>query len=103
VSRRIDACGIDELADGAVQLVVVARRKLALCRVGDEVFALEDACPHFGGPLSGGQMHAGRKELICPWHRMRFGLADGCSITNRELVAKTHPVAVENGRVYVTL
>jgi nitrite reductase/ring-hydroxylating ferredoxin subunit len=103
VSERVDACALDELTDGAVKLVMVARRKVALSRIGDEVFAMEDACPHFGGPLSGGQMHAGRRELICPWHRMRFGLADGRSVTNRELVAKTYPVAVENGRVYVTV
>jgi nitrite reductase/ring-hydroxylating ferredoxin subunit len=103
MSRRVDACALEELDDGSVRLVTVARRKVALCRVGDDVFAMEDACPHFGGPLSGGQMHAGRKELICPWHRMRFGLADGCSITNRDLVAKTYPVTVEDGRVYVTV
>jgi nitrite reductase/ring-hydroxylating ferredoxin subunit len=103
MSRRVDACALEELDDGSVRLVTVARRKVALCRVGDDVFAMDDACPHFGGPLSGGQMHAGRKELICPWHRMRFGLVDGCSITNRDLVAKTYPVTVEDGRVYVTV
>jgi nitrite reductase/ring-hydroxylating ferredoxin subunit len=103
VSERIDVCALDDLADGTVKLVSVARRKVALSRIGGEVFAMEDACPHFGGPLSGGQLHVRRKELICPWHRMRFRLADGCSVTNNELVAKTFPVAVENGRVYVTV
>jgi nitrite reductase (NADH) small subunit len=103
MSQRIEACALDELTDGAARLMMVARRKVVVCRVGDEVFAVEDACPHFGGPLSDGQMHAGRKELICPWHRMRFGLADGCSVTNRELVAKTYLVTVEDGRVYVTV
>jgi carboxymethylenebutenolidase len=101
--RRVDVCALEELVDNSVQLVTVARRKVALCRIGDEIFALEDACPHFAGPLSEGKMHAGRRELICPWHRMRFGLTDGCSITNRELVAKTYPATVQDGRVYVTL
>jgi len=100
---RIDACGLDELTEGAVRLFTVARRKVALCRVGDDVFAVEDACPHFGGPLSDGQVSAQRKELICPWHRFRFDLADGCSVTNRALRAKTFPVAVEDGRVFVTV
>ena len=103
MSERVDACAFDELTDGEVQLMTIARRKVALCRVGAEVFALEDACPHFGGPLSGGQLHTGRKELICPWHRFRFGLADGCSVTNPALAAKTFPVTVEDGRVYVTV
>jgi nitrite reductase (NADH) small subunit len=103
VSQRIDACGFDELADGSVRLVTVARRKVALCRVGDDVFAVKDACPHFGGPLSGGKLHTKRRELICPWHRFRFDLADGCSVTNRALAAKTYLVTVDDGRVYVTV
>ena len=103
MTTRIDACGLDELADGTVRLVTLARRKVALCRVGDDVFAVQDACPHFGGPLSGGRVSGKRRELICPWHRFRFALADGCSVTNPALAAKTYPVSVENGRVYVTV
>jgi nitrite reductase (NADH) small subunit len=102
-SEKVDVGAFADLADGSVQLVMVARRKVALCRVGDEVFAVEDACPHFGGPLSDGTVSVKRKELICPWHRFRFDLTDGCSVTNRALCAKTFPATVENGRVYVTV
>lgn len=101
VSQRIDACGLHELAEGTARLFTIARRKVALCRVGDDVFAVEDACPHFGGPLSTGQVSTTRKEIVCPWHRFRFDLAEGCSVTNPALKAKTFPVSVEDGRVYV--
>jgi nitrite reductase (NADH) small subunit len=103
MSRRIDACGLEELADGMVSLRTLAQRKIALCRIGDEVFAVQDACPHFGGPLSEGKLSTTRRELICPWHRFRFDLADGSSVTNRALCATTFPVTVEAGRVYVTV
>ena len=100
---KIDVCALDELADGAASLFTVARRKVAMCRIGEEVFAIEDACPHFGGPLSDGTVSTTRKELMCPWHRFRFDLTDGCSVTNRALQAKVFPVTVEDGRVYVTV
>ena len=41
----------------------------------DEVFALKDACPHRGGPLSQGIVH-GRK-VTCPLHNMVFSLESG--------------------------
>ena len=99
--RRVKACRFDELADGSVQLVAVAQRQVAICRVGDELFAIQNACPHFGGPLGEGQLSTARKELICPWHRFRFDLRDGTSVTNRELAAVTFPVVVEDGDVFV--
>lgn len=99
--QRVAVCALDALADGAVSLVTLKRRKIALCRVGAEVFALQDACPHFGGPLSAGTVSTTRKELICPWHRFRFGLGDGCSVTNRALAAITYRVEIEDGHVFV--
>lgn len=101
--QRVPACRLDELADGTVRLVTLRQRKIALCRVGDEVFALQDACPHFGGPLSEGTLSTARRELICPWHRFRYELGTGCSVTNPALVTPTYAVAVEDGQIFVTV
>jgi nitrite reductase/ring-hydroxylating ferredoxin subunit len=93
----------DELTDGAVKLVTARGRKIALTRVGDEVFAMRDACPHRAGPLSDGRVSTARLELICPWHFFRFDLRGGASITNPDLVNETYPVVIENGNVYVSI
>ena len=104
VESRIEnvfACRMDEMADASTRLVTVLGRKVALTRVGDEVFAMRDACPHRAGPMSYGTVSAGRMELICPWHRFRFDLRTGASITNPELINETYPVVIENGEVFV--
>jgi nitrite reductase (NADH) small subunit len=83
--------------------VTALGRKIALSRVGDEIFALRDACPHRAGPLSCGRVSTARLELICPWHFFRFDLRTGASVTNSELIAETYPVVIENGNVYVSI
>nr|WP_199520197.1 nitrite reductase small subunit NirD [Fulvimarina endophytica] len=41
----------------------------------DEVFAIEDKCPHKGGPLSQGIVHDGC--VTCPLHNMVISLKSG--------------------------
>ena len=57
---------LDELADGRVRTVTVDGRSLALTRCGDEYGALDNRCPHQGGPLGEGSIENG--WLRCPWH-----------------------------------
>ena len=103
IVERVRVCGLDELAD-RVPLAVTARgRPIALCRVGDAVFALGDACPHRGAQLSFGRIPEDRLELICPWHFFRFDLRTGASVTIPNLVNQTYPVVVEDGEVFVEL
>ena len=99
----VTACRLDELEDGAARRVLVGPRALALVRCGERVFACLDSCPHKGGFLSEGMVSVARNEVICPWHRFRFHLETGASVTNPELVVPTFPVRIENGQVLVEL
>ena len=42
---------------------------------GGEAFAMDDRCPHKGGPLSQGIVHG--KSVTCPLHGMVFSLETG--------------------------
>ena len=54
------------LAQGA-RLVKTPRGCVAVFRTAeDEVFALDDRCPHKGGPLSQGIVHG--RSVTCPLH-----------------------------------
>jgi len=86
-----------------MQLRTVRQRKILLLRVDDDVYAFQNACPHKGGPLDEGCLHVGRREIICPWHRFRFSLATGASVTNPNLVAPTFPVEIRDGAIYVSV
>jgi len=101
--RVVTACRLDEIPDGTARRVMVGQRPLAIVRIGDRVFACLDSCPHKGGFLSEGQVSTTRAEVICPWHRFRFHLESGASVTNPELVVPTFPVRIVAGEVMVEL
>src|SRR5213083_1758772 len=52
--------------EGRVRSVVVDGRSIAMTRCGGRLGALENHCPHQGGPLGEGSIEKGL--LRCPWH-----------------------------------
>ncbi len=56
----------DDLDDGRVRTVTIDRRSIALSRIGQRYGALDNHCPHQGGPLGEGSIENG--WLRCPWH-----------------------------------
>jgi nitrite reductase/ring-hydroxylating ferredoxin subunit len=56
----------DELPEGRVKTVAAGTRSLALTHVDGEYAALDNHCPHQGGPLGEGSIEGGL--LRCPWH-----------------------------------
>jgi nitrite reductase/ring-hydroxylating ferredoxin subunit/uncharacterized membrane protein len=73
---------------------------LAIARVGDDYYAVQDYCTHRQGPLSEGRLCDG--EIECPWHRSRFDLRTG-QVTNgpAKLELKTFPTRVVDGVIQV--
>lgn len=84
------------------RVVKVPRRDIAVFRTAsDEVFALENRCPHKGGPLSEGIVH-GRK-VACPLHNWIINLEDGQATGADQGCARSFPVKLENGRIYLDM
>ena len=65
----------------------------------DEIFALQDKCPHKGGPLSQGIVYG--KRVACPLHNWNIELGDGCAVAPDQGCTKSYAVKVEDGAVYL--
>src|SRR5438067_8479291 len=63
----------------AGKLVEAAGQRTGVFNVGGKYWAIEDTCPHRGGPLSEGIL---ADEVICPWHGSRFNLKTGAVRTS---------------------
>ena len=63
----------------------------------DRVFALEDKCPHKGGPLSQGIVFG--ESVACPLHNWCIGLADGKAAAPDEGCVERFEVRVVDGVV----
>jgi nitrite reductase [NAD(P)H] small subunit len=58
-----------------------------------EVFALQAACPHKGGPLADGLV--GGSTLICPLHGWKFDLRSGAALAGA-CGLKTYPAEIDD-------
>ena len=73
---------------------------IAVFRTGDgRVFALKDACPHKGGPLSQGIVHG--HAVACPLHTWSIDRATGEALgaDRGKGCAPMAPVEVRDGRI----
>jgi 3-phenylpropionate/trans-cinnamate dioxygenase ferredoxin subunit len=97
----VEACPLDELSAERCKLVGLAGRQVGLVLYAGRPVALVNDCPHFGGPLAQGPISTTRGEIICPWHKFRFDLATGQSVTNPAMVAPLLPTEVRGDTVWV--
>ena len=63
---------LSALPAGRGRRVCKAGLDLAVFRIGDAVYAIDDSCPHNGGSLSNGKVQGTR--VTCPVHGLTFGL-----------------------------
>ena len=80
---------------------MVGETRVAVWRVGEELRALVDACPHRQASLSEGAVVDG--AVRCPKHRWRFDLATGACTEAPHLPARVVPVREEDGGVWLDL
>ncbi|NHB77633.1 nitrite reductase small subunit NirD [Rhodobacter calidifons] len=98
----IDIAALDDIPREGARVVRTALGCIAVFRTADDrVFALDDRCPHKGGPLSEGIVHG--SLVTCPLHGMVFDLATGLAQGADTGSVATHPARVERGRVLIGL
>jgi len=100
MSTFVTACAAAELAPGTARTVTVGDKELALFNVDGVVFAIDNTCPHRGGPLAEGEVEG--CTVTCPWHAWTFDLKTGQSLTD-DLAVTCYPAKVEGGAVLVSV
>jgi nitrite reductase/ring-hydroxylating ferredoxin subunit len=64
-----------DVPPGKGKQVSVNGKTVALFNVNGTFYALDNECPHRGGPLAEGEIEA--NHVVCPWHAASFDLATG--------------------------
>jgi 3-phenylpropionate/trans-cinnamate dioxygenase ferredoxin subunit len=117
VRQREARISVREAPDeGAVRMLEVGGQRVGLYRVGDELYALADRCPHRGAPICSGRIATPieaegdvlvlgqpRSVLRCPWHKWEFDIATGRSLVDDRLRVRTYAVRLEGEHVVVAL
>ncbi len=100
MSEWLKICSIEDIPRLGSRVVKNAGCDIAVFRnADDEVFALQDKCPHKGGPLSQGIVYG--RHVACPLHNWQIGLCDGQAVAPDEGCAAAYPTRIADGFVYV--
>ena len=74
---------------------------VALFNVDGDILALDNTCPHAGGPLGEGTLEG--EVVECPWHGWEFNVRTGQCMKNpiQEWAVPCYRTRVENGIIQV--
>ena len=109
-------CRAEDVTAGNPRIVKIRTLSVGLFRIGDDIHAILNVCPHKGAPLCEGPQcgttawsekaefisHRDNEILRCAWHGWEFDIRSGASLVDPDVKARTFPVTVEGGNVYVT-
>ncbi|MGZ8270378.1 MAG: nitrite reductase small subunit NirD [Methylophilus sp.] len=93
-------CPLNEIPKLGSRVVRTENTDIGIFRTEDDrVFALNNSCPHKGGPLSQGIVYG--DKVACPLHSWKISLVDGKA--EEPDVGKTacYQIKVEDGVVYL--
>lgn len=90
---------VDEIPPGTCRTVQVEGIFLALCNVNGMFLAVDNTCPHAGGPLGEGALDG--EVLECPWHGWRLNVRTGERPENPEISVACVEVRVQGANVQV--
>jgi nitrite reductase/ring-hydroxylating ferredoxin subunit len=108
---------VEDLPPGSVKIVPVGPFGVGVFNVNGEFHALNNYCPHRGGPMCLGETTGTTRSpeygalewiadgeiLKCPWHGWEFSIPTGCSLTAPVKKVKKYGVTVEDGVVMLQL
>lgn len=91
---------LSDIPQRGARCIKTPHGKVAVFRTGDDrVFAIEDHCPHKGGPLSQGIVHGA--SVTCPLHNWVISLETGKAQGADEGAVRTIPLKTEGGTIYI--
>lgn len=123
-TARHQVCTLDELAEvGSRVLTEVRGIQVGVFRLGDGLYALENRCPHQGGPVCDGEVfrrlvaevdketgrvrefYAGDEHdiIACPLHGWEIEIRTGKVLADSRRRAISFPVHVEADAVFVEI
>ncbi len=96
---KLRVCSAGELPPGSARAVDIGDREIAVFNVDGELFAIDNACAHTGGPLVDGLVRDG--AVTCPLHWWRFDLATGARRGAAHIRQEVYNISIDDGAVVV--
>ncbi|MBN9137220.1 nitrite reductase small subunit NirD [Phyllobacterium sp.] len=93
---------INDIPRRGARCVNTPEGRIAVFRtMEDQIFAIDDQCPHRGGPLSQGIVHGA--AVTCPLHNWVISLETGKALGADEGSVKTIAIRLDGDRILAAL
>lgn len=102
MSEWVKLCSRSELpAEGEAKEFRVQGLTLCVAMFHGKPLALDNVCPHRGGPLAEGTVDHGK--IVCPWHQWEFKLATGISTHSDRAKVATYELMQQGAEILVKI
>ena len=101
MSGFISVARVQDIPPGTGKTVEVNGVWIALYNIDGTFHAIDNACPHAGGPLGEGVLCGTIVE--CPWHGWKFDVVSGQRVGNQNFEVARCQVRVEGDQIHVAL
>ena len=97
--KWINIAKTSAIEPGQSILITLDNENIAIFNTGKEFYAINNTCPHQGGPLNEGRL-AG-EVVTCPWHGWQYDLKSGCPITTPNV--RTYPLRLHGDMLQIAI
>jgi nitrite reductase (NADH) small subunit len=79
MAEKVEVAKTSEISPSERRFYEVKGKEIAIINVDGEYYAIENFCPHMGGPVGRGPLSVSDEEkvIMCPFHEWRFDLETG--------------------------
>ncbi len=102
MSKLVKIAATTDVPPGTGKAVEIEGKSIALFNVAGTSHAIDNTCPHEGGPLGEGELQG--EVVTCPWHNTEFNVRTGAALgplTDDDV--RKFPVKVQGTDVLVEL
>jgi nitrite reductase (NADH) small subunit len=87
--------------EGEAKEFEVGDRQICVAMANGKLSAMNNLCPHRGGPLGQGLVEDGK--IVCPWHAWTFDLTTGVATHSADARVTLYELKVDGEDVLVQL
>ena len=91
---------VEDVPPGQSRAVKVQGKTIALFNVSGSLFAINNVCPHKGGPLHKGKVKG--YVVGCPWHDLQFDVRTGFGTDGGGYCVASYDVQIQDGEIVVS-
>ncbi|MBI3099666.1 MAG: Rieske (2Fe-2S) protein [Planctomycetes bacterium] len=101
MAAYVEVVRTTEVPPGTARVVTARGTAIALFNIDGAYFAIDNTCPHRGGPIGEGGIEKGL--ATCPWHGWQFDVKTGACLSVPSAGVRSYEVRVVGEAIEVAL